>query len=98
MAGFQYYAGPNLWDRLRVGQPLDLAREHDNPYDRHAVRVDCNGEKLDYVPRIDNAAISQLMDRGQPVTARIAKLTASTDPWKRVELEVRLLPDFRGIN
>lgn len=74
LAGFQYHEGERLWSRLHVGQHLMLVREPDNRYDPDAVRIDWNGHKLGYLPRVQNAAASQMLDRGETLTARIATL------------------------
>ena len=89
LAGFQYHSGATLWPRLAIGQPLHLVREPDNSFDPRAVRVDWCGHKIGYIPRLDNAAISQLLDGGEQLDAVIAGLMVSNDPWKRVRVEVR---------
>ena len=90
LAGFQYHQGDEVWPFLIVGTLLDLVREPDNAYDIRAVRVDWRGQKLGYVPRTDNAAISHLLDSGQLVTAEITALQLSEDPWDRIEFAVFL--------
>jgi hypothetical protein len=90
LAGFQYHAGEQLWPLLAVGQSLELVRESANPYDGRAVRVEWQGRKLGYIPRMDNAAVAQLLDRGAIVRAHIAGLQKNRSPWERVQLEVRL--------
>jgi hypothetical protein len=90
LAGYQYHAGPQLWTQLAPGQHLNLIREPYNRHDPRAVRIDWNGHKLGYIPRRDNAAVSQLLDRGQPLSARIATLKDSRDPWERIAVEIRL--------
>jgi len=88
LAGFQYHAGETLWPLLAVGQPLELVREPGNPHDQRAVRVDWQGRKLGYIPRLDNAAVAQLLDRGARLRARIGYLHKNHNPWERVQLEV----------
>lgn len=90
IAGFQYHEGERLWLRLRVGQSLELVREPANPYDPRAVRIDWHGRKLGYLPRIENTAVSQMMDRGERMNARIVRLAESRNPWGRIEVEVGL--------
>jgi hypothetical protein len=90
LAGFQYHTGERLWNELREGNALDLVREPGNPYDPRAVRVDWKTEKLGYLPRIENTAVSQMLDRGERLTARIARLRESRDPWERLRLSVEL--------
>lgn len=91
LAGFQYHHGEALWPKLAVGQTLQLVREADNRFDDRAVRVEWQGHKLGYIPRLDNAAVSQLLDRGERLEAVIARLVVSSNPWERVGVEVRWL-------
>ncbi|MDR2013995.1 MAG: HIRAN domain-containing protein [Azoarcus sp.] len=90
VAGFQYHQGEAIWSRLTVGASLSLAREPDNAYDPRAVRVDWQGQKLGYVPRIDNAAVSHLLDTGHVLDAKIVTLRNSGNPWGRIEFAVFL--------
>ena len=90
LAGFQFHEGKQLWDQLKVGDPLTLVREPDNPHDARAVRVQWNGHMLGYVPRAENDAVARQLDRGNRLEARIVRLTRHRDPWKRVEFEVFL--------
>ena len=88
LAGFQYYDGKVLWDNMRVGDPLTLKREPQNPHDANAVRVEWKGQPLGYVPRRDNSDVARQMDRGAPVQARIVNLKEARNPWQRVEFEI----------
>lgn len=89
LAGFQYCHGETLWPQFTVGQPLTLVRESDNPYDERAISISWQGHKLGYIPRMDNAAISQLLDRGEKMSALIVGLKRSNNPWDRIMVEVR---------
>ena len=88
LAGFQFYAGRALWDEMKAGDALVLVREPDNPHDPRAVRVEWRGRKLGYLPRAENRAVAEEMDRGGQVAARIARLERHRDPWKRIRIEV----------
>lgn len=88
LAGFQYYEGKGLWNMMRVGDTLQLAREPQNPHDANAVRVLWRNEMLGYIPRRENSDVARQMDRGAPVKARIVKLKESRNPWQRIEFEV----------
>lgn len=92
LAGFAYYDGPRLWSRLAVGDSLELVRAPRNPHDDRAVEVWRGDAMLGHVPRLDNAALAQLMDRGHPVSARITQLHESRDPWERIRFAVFLDP------
>ena len=88
VAGFQYHDGEAVWPQLSVNDSLRLQREPENPYDRQAVAVYRDDFKLGYVPRAANTAVSQMMDRGERLSARVERLRESRDPWKRVELSI----------
>jgi hypothetical protein len=88
VAGFRYHAAAEVWSDLRVGDPLELAREPENPYDASAVSVSWRGRKLGYVPRRDNAALAWGLDRGEPLQARISRLAEHPNPSRRIEFEV----------
>lgn len=88
LAGFQYYAGAQLWQELKVGDELSLARESDNRHDPNAVRVEWHGHKLGYLPRAENRAVAAEMDRGTRVAARISALVPHRDPWKRLRIDI----------
>jgi len=88
LAGFQFYAGRELWDGMKVGDALVLVREPENKHDANAVRVEWRGRKLGYLPRAENRAVAAEMDRGGKLAARIARLNRHLDPWKRIQVEV----------
>ncbi len=100
IAGFQFYEGKQLWQHLKVGQTLALVREPHNPHDDRAVEVywddptnlGCIRDlyKLGYLPRRDNCAVHQLMDRGEEVVAKISELRLGDDPWERIRVSVIL--------
>jgi hypothetical protein len=92
LAGFRYHAAPRLFEQLAPGQPLELVREPDNPYDANAVRVDWQGQKLGYVPRAENGAIAWAMDQGETIEARVMRRVERgvrpRNARRRIELEV----------
>lgn len=91
LAGFKYYAGEALWRELREGDALTLIREPGNTHDANAIRVEWHGQKLGYLPRAQNQAVSSAMDAGERVDARIAKLREHRNPWQRLLVDVFLL-------
>jgi len=88
LAGFRYHDAAELWPSLRVGDALELAREPANAHDANAVSLSWRGRKLGYVPRRDNGALAWALDRGQPLRARISRLTQHPNPARRIEFEV----------
>jgi len=91
LAGSQYYSASQLWTEIRIDDRLSLVREPDNRYDRNAVRVEWNGQKLGYVPRAENRAVAQALDAGEKLEARVSRLRDDPDPWRRIEFEIFLV-------
>ena len=91
VAGFQFHGGESAWPSMSVGAPLKLVREPDNSHDSNAVAVYFQDEKLGYVPRGENGAVSQMLDRGEKLEATISRLTVDDDPWQRVRFSVYLI-------
>lgn len=88
LAGFRYHAAAEVFEDLRVGDALELARERDNPHDRNAVSLSWRGHKLGYVPRRDNATLAWSLDRGDVLRARISRVGAHPNPARRIEFEI----------
>jgi len=86
VAGFQYYSGPKLIDRLHPGVQLDLVAKPENAYDNYAVRIEWQGHKLDYVLRSDNRHISRLLHQGAKLSCRVLKAQSDTVPWRMLEV------------
>ena len=90
VAGFQFHEGESVWSSLEVGKELTLVREADNVHDSNAVAVYFHTDQLGYVPRVENTAVAQMLDRGEHLKASISKLNDTDDPWDRIWLEIFL--------
>ena len=88
LAGFVYYEGAGVWDRMKAGDRLTLLREPDNPHDTNAVRLEWQGRMLGYVPRRDNADLARQMDHGARVEGRITDLRRAANGRHRISYEI----------
>ena|SRR5688572_8812790 len=50
---------------VEPGEPVELRREPQNPYDSHAVAVTVHGETVGYLAREDAAVLAPLLDAGR---------------------------------
>ena len=91
IAGFQFHEGDAVWPSLAVGAKLALMREATNTHDPDAVAVYFHNNKLGYVPRAENSAIAQMLDRGEALEAKISGLLLAEDSWERVRFTVFLV-------
>lgn len=88
LAGFVYYDGQAVWDRMKRGDRLTLAREPANPHDANAVRLEWQGHMIGYVPRRDNADLARQMDHGARTEARITELSRAANGRHRISYEI----------
>jgi len=91
IAGFQFHRGDAIWPALSVGDELSVIRETSNEHDADAVAVYFQDQKLGYVPRGENHAIAQMLDRGESLEASITKLMTDEDPWERIRIRISLV-------
>ncbi len=59
---------------LLPGDYLELSREKDNVHDRNTVAVTRDGEKVGYVPRVDNKVIANMMDQDIELFCRLSSI------------------------
>ena len=92
VAGTGHHADPKAVARLRPGEAVVLRREPENGYDARAVSVwTGQGEKLGYVPRIDNQALANLIDAGLLAVARVQAISpGGVRPEFRLEVHLTL--------
>ena len=88
LAGFVYYDGKAVWERMKTGERLTLVREPSNPHDANAVRLEWQGHMLGYVPRKDNADLARQMDHGARVQAHVTELTRFANGRHRISYEI----------
>ncbi len=75
---------------MSEGDSLVLVREPANEHDPNAVRVDWRDHTLGYLPRSENADVARQLDRGQPLRARIVRLTRYRNHHRKLEIEIYL--------
>jgi len=88
LAGFVYYDGQAVWDRMKMGDRLTLVREPANPHDANAIRLEWQGHMLGYLPRRENADLARQMDLGARPEARITALTKAANGRHRISYEI----------
>lgn len=96
VAGVQYYQIDQAWEKLKKGDRVVLQSEPDNQYDTDAVEIYWQDQasrqrfKLGYLPRKQNYAASQLLNKQQTLISRITDLKDSDDPWQRIQITIYL--------
>lgn len=93
IAGAAYYGFYASATLIRPGDALELRRQADNPHDERAVEVFWKQEKLGYLPRLDNAAVSSLLDRGHRLRAEVLELLDKEAHWEPMTIRLWLEAD-----
>lgn len=88
LAGSQFHELDQCLPAIHVGDALRLVREPENPHDALAIRVYWQDCFLGYVPRRENRALAQAMDREESVRAKVTRLTMDRNPWLRLRFAV----------
>jgi hypothetical protein len=91
VAGFQFHDGEYVWPSLHVGQAVKLVREPFNSHDPQAVAIYSGEAQLGYVPRVENHAVAEMMDRGERLEASIVELSDDDNPWNRIHVGISLV-------
>ncbi len=84
VAGFNYYDGPEVVEKLKAGDQLQFSREPDNAYDERAIEVYSGRFKLGYIPRVDNHVLASMMDHGEEIDVFVEEV--SKEKWEKVKV------------
>lgn len=90
IAGYRHHEAPLLWTALRPRLTVTMAREPLNSHDPDAVALFWRGRKLGYLPRGENFMVARLLEGDRPLSARIRRLTPTSDRNLRIQIEVLL--------
>lgn len=88
IAGFQYYDGKACIQNLKQNDPLSLLAEPANNYDKYAVEVYYQTNKLGYIPKTDNKHISRILQAGGELTVKVEAIDADKVAWNAVRVSV----------
>ena len=92
IAGFTYYDGLDVIRKLKIGTPVTLKPEFENPYDPSAVAIYYKSTKLGFIPRVKNHTISQLIHFGHAdlFEAKINYRNLNENPENQFKVVVKI--------
>lgn len=96
IAGFTYYNGADVFEKLKIGVQLRLQAEPENRYDPKAVAIYYKEEILGYVPRTENEMLSKFLNLGYSdiFEAKINQLAPEANPEKQIRVVVRIKENY----
>jgi hypothetical protein len=92
IAGFTYYNGVDVFENLKIGTPLLLKAEPENPYDPDAVAIYYREYKIGFVPRAENELLRKLLNLGYSdmFEVKISQVSPDAYPEKQIRVVVRI--------
>ncbi|MGZ5281699.1 MAG: HIRAN domain-containing protein [Bacteroidia bacterium] len=88
IANYQYHQGRHHEHQFEPGTIFSLRHEPENPFDENTVAVFYRDAKIGFVPQHTNLNIAQLLRKGKPIKAKVAKIDPNEEPWARVHMQV----------
>ena len=84
VAGFTFYDGVDVFNKLKVGKKVKFKLEEDNKWDPRAVAIYFKGAKIGFIPRTENRIFYKLLKVGiTQFEARIQKSILNNTPKDR---------------
>ena len=77
-----YFCDKAVLDTLEVGSHIDLEAEPDNPYDKNAVKLLYNGQKIGYISKKDNIAFVTSLKLNRKIYGVITAIIKEEDQTK----------------
>lgn len=97
VAGFRFYKGMDLLAEMNEGDTLELVREPENEYDKSAIALHWNKEKIGFIPKAENTFLSKLLDaQALELMAEITHLNKEVKPWENIHIGIYFLKDWVG--
>lgn len=88
IANYQYHQGHHHEHQFEPGTTFSLRHEPENPFDENTVAVFYRDAKIGFVPQHTNLPIAQMLRKGKPIKAKIAKIDPNEEPWARIHMQV----------
>lgn len=89
VAGYSYYDGGLIENKLKKGAALQMTREPDNPHDKKAISLWLGETMIGYVPKHKNTTLTKLMDQGVEMTTIIKEFDPGAHVWNMLFVEVK---------
>lgn len=95
--GFSYYEGPNIINDINKSGTLEMVREPENEFDKRAIALYFNQQKIGYLPRESNKTLSILMDTDLlEFHAEITHIEADASDWEKIRIAVYALKEIKN--
>ena len=91
VAGFYFYDGPNLLEKIKPGGILSMKINPDNIEDEYAVELHFKDTMIGHIPRSDNKHIFRLIKQGKDLVCTIREIDPDAETWQMCKVKVELV-------
>ncbi|MBA4154734.1 HIRAN domain-containing protein [Flavobacterium sp.] len=98
--GFQYYNGPQIIDEINQSGLLEMVREPKNKYDKNAIALHFNQQKIGFIPMESNEMLAVLLDTGLlTLQAEITHIEKMAMDWEKIHIAIYVMKELeQGIS
>ena len=91
VAGFFFYEGPNLLEKMKTGDILMMNPNAENIEDEFAVELYFKETMIGHIPRSDNKHIFRLIEQGKDLICTIREIDPDAETWQMCKVKVELV-------
>ena len=81
VAGFFFYEGRTLLEKMKPGDTLTMKPNAENMEDEYAVQLHFEDTMIGHIPRSDNKHIFRLIEQGKDLVCTIREIDPDAETW-----------------
>ena len=91
VAGFYFYEGPKLLEKMKAGDNLRMKPDAENIEDEYAVELHFKDTLIGHIPRSDNRHIFRLLEQEKGLVCTIREIDPDAETWQMCKVKVELV-------
>jgi len=91
VAGFCFYEGPNLLEKMKPGDTLTMKPEPENIEDGYAVELYYKDIMIGHIPRSDNKHIFRLLEQEKELVCTVRQINPDEETWQMGKVKVEMV-------
>tara|TARA_Y100001970_G_C14247421_1_gene869310 strand:+ start:4119 stop:4538 length:420 start_codon:yes stop_codon:yes gene_type:complete len=91
VAGFYFYEGTKLLNKMKPGDILKMKPNAENIEDEYAVELHFKDKLIGYIPRSDNRHIFRLLEQEKDLVCTIREIDPEAETWQMCKVKVELV-------
>ena len=91
VAGFFFYEGRTLLEKMKPGDTLTMKPNAENMEDEYAVQLHFEDTMIGHIPRSDNKHIFRLIEQGKDLVCTISEIDPDAETWQMCKVKVEMV-------